>query len=75
MKASIKKIQDYIDREFPGRDINFYKGAGYFYFCGDNYVAQNIDSIYVPALNRADLEWWISAVDGSIRESIERNEV
>ena len=70
MKATLKKIQQFIDREYPGRGINFYKGSGYFYFCGDNYLAQSVDSIYVPYLNCAPLEDWLGWVKGGIDEAI-----
>ena len=72
MKATIKNIQDHIDAKYPEFEVTFYKGNGYFYFMGDTYLSQNIDSIYMPHLNCAPFEWWIESVESSIDEAIAR---
>lgn len=72
MKATLKKIQQHIDEKYPDLGVQFYKGPGYFYFMGDTYETQNIESIYVPYLNCAPLEWWLDSVDSSIKEMMER---
>jgi len=57
MKATLKKLNAIIAKDYPKLNIELVKGDGYFYFIGDDGFDE-IDSIYMNALNQAPLDRW-----------------
>jgi len=62
-KATIKKLQEVVDRLAPEFEIN--KGEGYFYFSIKDGVAdaEYPESIYIYAMNQMTLEEWASYLE------------
>lgn len=73
-RATLKKINDAISARYPGREIEFVKGAGYFYFSGDDGCDLEIESIYTFALNQMPLEKWLERVFDNIDTAIKESE-
>ena len=69
MKASLKNLNNHIAKAYPGLDIEFVKGEGYFYFCGHDGYA--VESIYICYLNQASKERWIDYINGNIDSMID----
>ena len=67
MKATMKNLNAEIARRWSDQDIEFWKGAGYFYFSGSD--GMNISSICVYALNQMDFDEWMDHITLSIEDA------
>lgn len=68
MKATLKKLNREIAKRWPDLDIEIVKGNGYFYFNGDDGF-DNVQSIYVNALNQMDFEKWMETIEWAINDA------
>lgn len=74
-RATIKNLNAFIRREFPGLEIEFVKGAGYFYFAGVDGFALQVESIFVCHLSHGDREFWERQISASIKDAQFLNEI
>ena len=72
MKATLTKINSEIKQRYPDLEIEFVRGGGYHYFSGLDGL--EIESILVPYLNRASLEWWLDTILSNINDMIAQRE-
>ena len=75
-KATLKKVNDYLQSQTP--ELELVKGEGYFYFVDtltDDEIKnwfdgfyENPDSIYVCHLCHLTLERWQEVIDGAVKQ-------